>query len=224
MLFLFLFQASTLVIFFLLVLFENEYSSQTVCCLCVCLLLRVGADGSMVLRLCFDSPDTFLSLIAVSVSRRDPKKTAPLTPDSSPPRDGAEAASALHRAVSISASSGKTIASRGRMWGKRDVGAEAGADGRRGVFFFLFRWRGEGGDFYHAATHMRNRHFPSLYQSGNRDNGEVWRLSLTLTSGSVKVSTDVWPLSFHTWEITLERVISCGLIQMPNQCSNLFDP
>lgn len=139
MLFLFLFQASTLVIFFLLVLFENEYSSQTVCCLCVCLLLRVGADGSMVLRLCFDSPDTFLSLIAVSVSRRDPKKTAPLTPDSSPPRDGAEAASALHRAVSISASSGKTIASRGRMWGKRDVGAEAeaGADGRRVFFFFL---------------------------------------------------------------------------------------
>lgn len=91
----------------------------------------------MVLRLCFDSPDTFLSLIAVSVSRRDPKKTAPLTPDSSPPRDGAEAASALHRAVSISASSGKTIASRGRMWGKRDVGAEAGADGRRGFFFFF---------------------------------------------------------------------------------------
>lgn len=140
---------------------------------CVCLL---SWCGSMVLRLCFDSLNTFLSLIAVSVSPRDPKNRLvnPRLLSLERRRDGGEArqgkaVSALHRAVSISASSGKTISSQGRMWGKRDAETDTHTHTGGGVDDggVCVGCGGEAGDSYQSST---------AYKHGCGD--EVKRLSL----------------------------------------------
>lgn len=138
-----------------------------------CVTLR--SCGSMLLRLCFDSLNTFLSLIVVSVSPRDPKNR-PLDPGLLPREtegwSRAEAASAPHRAVSVSASSGKTISSGGRMWGKREAGAGAGGEWTWGGLWV--RMSRTGWRFLSAHKHEAKTHF-SL---GDVRQSDRWRFSV----------------------------------------------